>query len=160
MWLLFGSGTVIDTIGALFSLLVSIFGAGLSLDCLGALYSAYRRAAMRLEDERWLLENCRDPVFFTKMKAHPTVCNEVETNARIGAFWTALKEVTDGARVTWQPYVVGFAVAILVLLPLCWMCAARVSSRCGVVRRRRREWGECIPVHEDFAPMCRKAVGY
>jgi hypothetical protein len=147
-----------DTIGALFSLLVSIFGAGLSLDCLGALYSAYRRAAMRLEDERWSLENCRDPVCFTKMKAHPTVCNEVETNARIGAFWTALKEVTDGARVTWQPYVVGFAAAMLILLPICWMCASRVSSRC-IVRRRRREWEECIPVHEDFGPVC-KTVGY
>ena len=57
-----------DTIGALFSLLFSIFGAGLSLDCLGAMYSAYRRAAMRLEDERWLLENCRDPVFFSNMR--------------------------------------------------------------------------------------------
>jgi hypothetical protein len=156
MWLMFGSVTVMDTLGALFSLTVSVFGAGLSLDCLGALYSAYRRAAMRLEDERWLLENGKDPVFFTKMKAHPTVCNEVETNARIGALWTALKEVTDGARVTWQPYVVGFAAAILMLLPLCWMCAARVSSR----GRGRRQWEECIQVHGDFAPMCRKRVGY
>ena len=155
MWF-FGGGSFIDTIGTVFSVIVSVVGAGVSLDCLGALYSAYRRVSMNLENEKWLLDNCKDPVFFSNMKAHTTVCNAVETNARIGAFWAALKEVTDGARVTWQPYIVGFAAAILILLPVVWMCAARVSSSCSVaLRRRRREWGECIPaIHDDFRPIC------
>jgi hypothetical protein len=152
--MLFFGGTVLDTIGTVFSLLVSVVGAGAGLDCMGALYSAYRRACMRLEDERWLLENCRDPTFFSKMKAHPSVCKEVETNARIGAFRAALKEVTDAARVTWQPYLVGFAVATLLLLPVCWMCASRMSGR-RPMRMRRREWGECIPIHDDFRPVCK-----
>ncbi len=88
------------------------------------------------------------------MRAHTTVCSEVETNARIGAFWSALKEVTDVARVTWQPYIVGFAVAIILLLPVCWICAVRVSYRCSM-RKGRREWGECIPIHSDFKPAHR-----
>ena len=153
--LFFGGGTILDTIGTAFSLLVSLVGAGLGLDCLGALYAAYRRASMRLEADNWLLDNCKDPVFYSRLKAHPSVCSEVETNARIGAFWTALKEVTDVARVTWQPYLLGFGMASLLLIPVCWMCVSRVSSKCSVMRRRR-EWGECIPIHDDFKPSnCR-----
>jgi hypothetical protein len=143
--MLFGCG-IFDTVSTVFSLLVSVVGAGVGLDCLGTLYAAYRKASLRLESDNWLLVNCKDPVFYSRMKTHPTVCSEVETNARIGAFWTALKEVTDVARVTWQPYIIGFAGAALVLLPVCWICFAKVSSKC----RRRREWGQCIPLHDDF----------
>ena len=152
--MLFGGLT--DIVSAMVSMLVSVVGATATLDCLGALYTAYKRACMRLDDEKWLLENCKDPIFFSKMRAHTTVCGEVETNARIGAFWSALKEVTDVARVTWQPYIVGFAVAIILLLPVCWICAARVCSKCSnVMRKGRREWGECIPIHSDFKPAHR-----
>jgi hypothetical protein len=155
--MLFDGGTFTDVVSGIVSMLVSVISAAAGLDCLGALYTAYKRACMRLDDEKWLLENCRDPTFYSKMRAHPTVCSDVETNARIGAFWTALREVTDVARLNWQPYVVGFAAAIIILLPVCWVCAARVSSRC--VPRRRREWGECIPmvnnIHDDFRPVCK-----
>jgi hypothetical protein len=150
---MFGGGTFMDVVSTIISMLVSIVGAAAGLDGLGALYTAYKRACMRLDDEKWLLENCKDPVFFANMRAHPNVCSDVETNARIGAFWTALREVTDIVRVAWQPYIVGFAAAIVVLLPLCWICAARVSSKCTMaMRNRRREWGECIPIHSDFRP--------
>lgn len=149
-----GGGTIADIIRSVFSMLVSVVSAAAGLDCLGALFTAYKRACMRLDDEKWLLENCKDPMFFSKMRAHTTVCNEVETNARIGAFWTALKEVTDVARVTWQPYIVGFATALIVLLPVFWICAARATSRCsGAIRRRG--WGDCIPLHSDFKPVRR-----
>lgn len=156
--MVFDGGTFTDVVGAIVSMLVSVVSAAAGLDCLGALYTAYKRACMRLDDEKWLLENCKDPTFYSKMRAHPTVCSDVETNARIGAFWTALREVTDVARVAWQPYIVGFAAAVIILLPVCWLCAARVSSRC--VTRRRREWGECIPminhIHDDFRPVCKQ----
>lgn len=151
--------TLTDILSAVVTMLISVVSAATGLDCLGALYTAYNRACMRLEDEKWLLENCKDPTFYSKMKAHPTVCSEVETNARIGAFWTALREVTNVVRVAWQPYIVGFAAAFLVILPVCWVCAARVSSRC-IMRRRRgdrpwseRSWGGCIPIHDDFRPV-------
>lgn len=151
MFFIFGNGAFTDIIGATVSMLVSVVSAAAGLDCMGALYTAYKRACMRLDDEKWLLENCRDPTFFSKMRAHPAVCSEVETNARIGAFWSALKEVTDVLRITWQPYIVGFAAAIVLLLPVCWICASRVSSKCStVIRNRRRDWGECIPMHSDF----------
>jgi hypothetical protein len=151
----FSGGTILYTTSAVISLLVGFTGAGLGLDCLGELYAAYRRAALRLEDERWLLDNCKDPVFFSKMRAHPTVCNQVEANARIGAFWAALKEVTDVARVAWQPYILTIITGGMVLLPLCWVCAGRMSAG-RAVRRRRYEWGECIPLHDDFRPR----IGY
>ncbi len=154
MFFFFGNGALSDIISATVSMLVSVVSAAAGLDCLGALYTAYKRACMRLDDEKWLLENCRDPTFFSKMRAHPAVCSEVETNARIGAFWSALKEVTDVIRITWQPYIVGFSAAIVLLLPVCWICASRVSSKCStVIRNRRREWGECIPIHSDFKPV-------
>ena len=99
-----GTGSALmDGVGTLVSFLFSIVGAGLGLDGLSALYTAYKRACMRLDDERWLLENCREPLFFSKMRAHTTVCSEVEANARVGAFWTALREVTDAFKITWQP---------------------------------------------------------
>jgi hypothetical protein len=155
MFFISGGSPITDIISAILSMLASVLSATAGLDCLGMLYTAYKRACMRLDDEKWLLENCRDPTFFSKMRAHPAVCNEVETNARIGAFWSALREVTDAARITWQPYIVGFAAAVIVLLPMCWICAARVSSRCSTVMRRGREWGECIPLHSDFKPLRR-----
>jgi hypothetical protein len=146
--------TFVGIVSGTASMLVSVVGAAAGLDCLGSLYTAYKRACMRLDEEKWLLENCRDPTFYSKMRSHPRVCSEVETNARIGAFWTALREVTDVARVAWQPYIVGFAAAAVVLLPIFWVCASRVSSK--VVLRRRREWGECIPIHDDFRPVCKR----
>jgi hypothetical protein len=132
---------VLHTVSSVLSLMVTVAAAAFGLDSFGALYSAYRRATLRLEDEQWLLQNCKDPVFFSKMKAHPDVCSAVETNARIGAFWAALKEVTDGVRVTWQPYIAAGAVVGLVLFPVCWMM-------CCATRIRRRQ---CIPMHSRCA---------
>lgn len=148
--LLLGGG-VADTASAIFSMLLSAVGVAFGLDYLGAFYAAYKRACMRLEDEKWLLEKCREPVFYSKMRAHTQVCSEVETNARIGAVWAALREVTDGARITWQPYLVGCAFATIIVLPVFFLCAARLSHRCAVVRRRKA-WAECIPFHSDFGP--------
>jgi hypothetical protein len=147
--LFFEGWSITEVLGTCVTVLLGFVG----VDCLGALYAAYKRACMRLDNERWLRDNCRDPTFYSNMRAHTDVCSEVETNARIGAFWTALREVTDVAKVTWQPYVVGFALAIVALLPVCWVCAARATARCAP---RRREWGECIPIHSDFKPVrCR-----
>jgi len=58
--MLFGGLT--DIVSAMVSMLVSVVGATATLDCLGALYTAYKRACMRLDDEKWLLENCKDPI--------------------------------------------------------------------------------------------------
>lgn len=112
-----------------FSALASIVGASVSMDCIGALYGAYNRASMRLEDETWLRENCKDPVFFSKMRSHTSVCSEVEANARVGAFWAALHEVTDVFRVTWQPWAVGWVYCVVAFIPLVWACTFRRGWR-------------------------------
>ena len=141
--LLLGTGSaVLDAAGSLCSVLCSLAGAALGLDGLGALYAAYARALMRLDDEAWLLQNCRDPLFFSKMRAHTTVCSDVEANARVGAFWAALREVKQGFRISWEPWLGGAFLALVVALPVCWVCAARASGRLS-----RHRW-ETLPRHQ------------
>ena len=91
------------------------------LDGVSAFHTAYRRACLRLEDERWLLNQCRDPVFFSKMRAYTNVCSEVETKARVGAFWIALRDSSEGFKMAWGP---GLALTAALLLPVCWVCVA------------------------------------
>jgi hypothetical protein len=107
------------------------------VDGVSAFHTFYRKACLRLEDERWLLNQCRDPVFFSKMRAYTNVCSEVETNARVGAFWLALRESSEGFKMAWQP---GLVLLVALLLPVCWVCVAKVASR--LVR------AECIPLHD------------
>ena len=116
--------------GVLTSAVASTFVIGFCLDAFSTLYTAYNRACMRLEDETWLRNNCRDPVFFSKMRAHTTVCADVEANARIGAFWAALREVSDATKAHLQPSVAPVMITfilMLILVPLCCLCAQRVG---------------------------------
>ena len=131
---------LLDASAAILSSLVALVGAGLGLDGMGALFSSYTRACMRLDDERQLLDNCREPVFFRMMSAYPMVCSDVEANARVGALWIALREVTDAFRVVWKPWLSMGVLAACLLLPVCWVCLARMSVR---VSRYRR--GHLIP---------------
>ena len=142
---------VFQIVAQVISALASIVGASVGMDCLGVLYGAYKRAAMRLDDEKWLRENCRDPVFFSKMRAHTKVCSEVEANARVGAFWTALHEVTDVMRVTWQPWAMGWAGLVMALLFVVWICSPgrRGSGYGGRVRS--------LPVMQQHGLGCKDA---
>ena len=127
-----------DIIAITVSMLLSAVSAAVFFDYLGAFYTAYKRAGVRLDNERWLLENCKDHIFFTKMQAHTTVCTKVETNARIGAFWAALREVTE-LRVVWQPYIAG---VIVILVIVC--CSYAYPKRHGKLV-------DGIPIHKfDF----------
>lgn len=132
--------------GVIPCMLASALGAGVSLDAASALFTAYNRACMRLEDEAWLRNNCRDPVFFSKMRAHTTVCADVEANARVGALWAALREVSDGARESMQPLVLPAAclVALLVffvlVIPFCCL-----YSQASFHARRSRS----LPLHRS-----------
>ena len=42
--------------------------------------AAYAQVLMRLNYKVWLLQNCTDPLFFSKMLAHTTVCSKMEAN--------------------------------------------------------------------------------
>jgi len=48
--------------------IASIIGVSVFTDCVCSLYASWQRATMRLDDEKWLHENCRDPVFFTDLR--------------------------------------------------------------------------------------------
>lgn len=105
-----------------------------SLDMLSALYTAYERERVQLEDEAWLLTNCRDPVFFSKMRSYSNICFEVEAHARVGPAWSSLRSVSESFRASFQPMLVRalFACAgVLLMLPSC--CAL-------VFPRRTRRW--------------------
>jgi len=131
--------------GIVTSMLFSALLLGVCLDSLSALYTAYNRACMRLENESWLRNNCKDPVFFSNMRAHTTVCADVEANARVGAFWTALREVSDDAKAYLQPlfpWILLLAVVLTMLIPLCCVCSQRLVS---IPARRLR----CIPLHKQ-----------
>lgn len=131
--------------GVFASMGISAVFIGMGLDALSALYTAYNRACMRLEDETWLRNNCKDPVFFSKMRAHTTVCSDVEANARVGAFWTAMREVSDGTRAYVEPVMIYLAVISLamgLLVPMCCLCVQRM----GFAHTRRLR---CLPVHQS-----------
>jgi hypothetical protein len=101
-----------------------------TLDVLSALHTAYERARMQLEDEVWLLTNCKDPVFFSKMRSYTNICSEVEARARVGPAWTALRSVSDSFRTSLQPVLVQAlcaCVGTVLVLPSC--CALLFSRR-------------------------------
>lgn len=143
-WISAGCGGVQ---GIIVTMLLSALLLGVCLDSLSALYTAYNRACMRLENESWLRNNCRDPVFFSNMRAHTTVCADVEANARVGAFWAALREVSDDAKAFLQPLAPPAALAfvfVAVFIPLCCLCTQRFAL---TPARRLR----CIPMHTQSA---------
>jgi hypothetical protein len=118
---------------------------GLGLDSMSALYTAYNKACLRLENESWLRNNCRDPVFFSNMRAHTTVCADVEANARVGAFWAAMREVSDGARAYVEPFVLPFVITgvlVAFVIPVCCMSCQRFMG--GASRRFKG-----IPMHRQ-----------
>ena len=148
-WALAGGG---GFPGILTAIVASALLVCFCLDSMDALYVAYSRACLRLENESWLRNNCKDPVFFSNMRAHTTVCSEVEANARVGAFWAALREVSDDAKTYVQPFVIpvaGAVVCLAVVMPLCCLC----TQGMGVRHARRLR---CLPMHYQSA--CLKDV--
>jgi len=87
------------------------------------LHEAYLLQHDKIRKEAWLREQCSDPVFFKNMATHTNVCEEIEANARIGAWWFALNRVSESLPIhqlseallhmTW-PVCVCLAVLILV----------------------------------------------
>ena len=73
---------------------MTIGGIG-SLDKLCQFHQMYQSISAKLQSERWLLEQCADPHFFTRMHTHTDLCFQVENNARVGAFMLTLRELTQ-----------------------------------------------------------------
>lgn len=116
-----------EPLSSAMSLLAILITSVFVLDALAAFHAAYQRASLRLEDERWLLDNCRDPTFFSKMRAHTNVCYEVEANARLGVGWAALRDVSNQLRLTLHSFITPLASFLLPFLQP-WLLVAC----CGV----------------------------
>lgn len=56
---------------------VSIVG----LDRLCLFHQTYQTMVAKLESERWLLQQCSDPHFFSKMHQHSNLCFQVRLSA-------------------------------------------------------------------------------
>lgn len=90
----------------------------------------------RIEKESWLRSQCADPKFYTNMRYHSNLCEEVEATARIGAFWYAVNEVAASLpvldtlvalqRASW-PFWVGLAL-LLILFPSLIIALVRAMS--------------------------------
>jgi len=70
-------------------------GGIVGLDRLCLFHQTYQAMASKLQNERWLLEQCADPHFFSRMHQHSDLCFQVENNARVGAFMLALRHLTQ-----------------------------------------------------------------
>lgn len=104
-------------------------------------YEAYQSESKKKEDERWLRIKCLEPEFFSNMKQHSDLCNQVEINARRSCFLTALHIVLDntylcgyescltlaGSVTTWMigagmPFMIFLVVVILLTPTLLYPC--------------------------------------
>ena len=50
-----------------------------------------------LKDERWLLKQCESPEFYTNLRSHTDLCNQVRRNAERNPILFALNEVAQTA---------------------------------------------------------------
>lgn len=59
------------------------------------LHDAYISESNKRADERWLLDRCREPEFYSNLRQHTDLCTAVEKNARSSLFLTALNSVAS-----------------------------------------------------------------
>ena len=69
----------------LVSVCASVVAAFFVLQKVCALHTAYQLRSTRIENETWLRDQCASPEFYTNMRYHTNLCEEVEATARIGA---------------------------------------------------------------------------
>ena len=99
----------------------SVLLASFAVQKLCVLHSAYLLQQERIEKEAWLRTQCAQPQFYTNMRHHSTLCEEVEATARIGALWHALQEVAGS---------VPPADAVALVQRLSWPVMAAVAFAC------------------------------
>lgn len=121
-----------------------ILGASVFAEFIGTLYTAWQRANMQLEDEKWLRDNCRDPVFYTNLKSYTSVCTKVETNARVGAFWMALHNVTENMNITWNSWIFGYWVGIVLAVGITISCFCSKTLSCKKHRNVKYYNKDCM----------------
>jgi hypothetical protein len=79
--------------GNIAAVCAAVASAFFALQKICVLHAAYELRRTRIEKETWLRAQCARPEFYTNMRYHTNLCEEVEATARIGAAWHALTEV-------------------------------------------------------------------
>ena len=137
----------------LFTLCGCVIASIACLDRLCLFHQTYQTVAAKLESERWLLQQCSDPHFFSKMHQHSDLCFQVENNARVGAFMLSLRQLTQSflppdvlvglanSRFTSWPFLC--LVAALLLFAPSWLA----GSLWGAAGCGGRRWPDCVDGH-------------
>ena len=73
-------------------ILVTVCASVALIDAVCSFHETYFKYSEKIESERWLLAQCKDPEFFANLRQHSELCFLVESNHRVGAFMLALKE--------------------------------------------------------------------
>ena len=60
-------------------------------------HSFYIHHLQSVEDEKWLRVQCDDPVFFSNLKQHVSLCAQVQENAQRNPFLVALNETMQNS---------------------------------------------------------------
>lgn len=58
---------------------------------------AYIAESQKLSDERYLLEKCKDPEFYSNIRQHTGICTEVAENAKASVVLKALNVMAQSA---------------------------------------------------------------
>lgn len=70
----------------LFALCGCAIASILGLDRLCMFHQTYQTMVAKLESERWLLQQCSDPHFFSKMHQHSNLCFQVGLALNLACF--------------------------------------------------------------------------
>lgn len=65
-------------------------------------HEAYIEEAGKRSDERWLLDKCHDPEFYSNIRQHTDLCTEVANNARSSLLLKALHKVASATHLCGQ----------------------------------------------------------
>ena len=88
---------LLNSLGTVACTLVLAFFA---TDKVCLLHQSYQLQSAKIEKESWLRSQCAKPDFYSNMRYHTSLCEEVESTARIGAAWHAINEVAESLPVS------------------------------------------------------------
>lgn len=91
-----------DLVIPVLTMLVAVCASVALIDAVCVFHETYFKYSEKIESERWLLTQCKDPEFFANLRQHSELCFHVESNHRVGAFMLALKEAISSLNL--EPY--------------------------------------------------------
>jgi hypothetical protein len=110
------------------------------------LYEEYIMQALIIEKDMDFLRKCRTSEGYASMNHHPNFCEKIIATAELGAFWHAVRKVSNSLPVE---------EAFVALQRTSWQLAAIAAVACLVFPSlfisQARSRQECVPLH--YAPL-------